>query len=390
MNTEVAQDNATPKKQRKQWLTILAIVITVGCLMVLIWYWFYGRWYETTDDAYINGNIVQVTPLVSGTVISIGADDGNLVRQGQVLVELDPNDTEIALQQAAANLANTVRRVRSLYSNVDSFDAQLKSSRVTLKKAQDDFNRRQKLINQGAISREELSHAMTTLQEAQANVINIQQQLQSNKVLVDHTQLRTHPDILAAASQYQQAYLDFLRSKLTAPVSGYIAKRSVQVGQHIEKGNQLMAIVPLEQIWVDANFKETQLEFMRIGQPVTLEADVYSDVVYHGYVESLGIGTGSAFALLPAQNATGNWIKIVQRLPVRIRLEPKELEKHPLRIGLSMNVKVNLHDQTGPMLAQQPPSHPVLSTDIYHQQLAEAKQLIDQIIEQNAGDHHSL
>lgn len=386
MNTEVTQENSIPKKQRKQWLTILAIVFVLSCLMVLIWYWFYGRWYEATDDAYVNGNIVQVTPLVSGTVISIGADDGNLVKQGQTLVELDPNDTEIALQQAAANLANTVRRVRSLYSTVDSFDAQLKSSRATLKKAQDDFNRRQKLISQGAISREELSHAMTTLQEAQANVINIQQQLQSNKVLVDNTQLRTHPDVLAASSQFQQAYLDYLRSKLNAPVSGYIAKRTVQVGQHIEKGNQLMAIVPLEQIWVDANFKETQLEYMRIGQPVTLEADVYSDVVYHGYVESLGVGTGSAFALLPAQNATGNWIKIVQRLPVRIRLDPKELEKRPLRIGLSMNVKVNLHDQTGEMLAQQPPSQPILSTDIYHQQLAEAKQLIDQIIEQNAGD----
>ncbi|UYZ83471.1 HlyD family efflux transporter periplasmic adaptor subunit [Entomomonas sp. E2T0] len=376
-----------PARQRRKWLLILTTVVIVSILLVIFWYVLFGRWYETTDDAYVNGNIVQVTPLVSGTVVSIGADDGNLVQQGQTLVSLDPSDTEIALQQAAANLANTVRKVRSLYSTVDSFEAQLKSSQAGLQKAQEDFNRRQKLIAQGAISREELSHALTTLQEAQANVINIKQQLQSNKVLVDNTELRTHPDVLAAATQFEQAYLDQRRSNLTAPVSGFIAKRSVQVGQHIEKGSQLMAIIPLHQVWVDANFKETQLEHMRIGQPVTLEADIYSDVVYHGHVESLGVGTGSAFALLPAQNATGNWIKIVQRVPVRIQLDPKELDKHPLRIGLSMTVKVDLHDQSGPMLPQQPPTKPILSTDIYQQQLAEAKQLIDKIIEQNAGDN---
>lgn len=376
-----------PARQRRKWLLILTAVVIVSILLVIFWYVLFGRWYETTDDAYVNGNIVQVTPLVSGTVVSIGADDGNLVQQGQTLVSLDPSDTEIALQQAAANLANTVRKVRSLYSTVDSFEAQLKSSQAGLQKAQEDFNRRQKLIAQGAISREELSHALTTLQEAQANVINIKQQLQSNKVLVDNTELRTHPDVLAAATQFEQAYLDQRRSNLTAPVSGFIAKRSVQVGQHIEKGSQLMAIIPLHQVWVDANFKETQLEHMRIGQPVTLEADIYSDVVYHGRVESLGVGTGSAFALLPAQNATGNWIKIVQRVPVRIQLDPKELDKYPLRIGLSMTVKVDLHDQSGLMLPQQPPTEPILSTDIYQQQLAEAKQLIDKIIEQNAGDN---
>lgn len=374
-----------PARQRRKWLLILTAVVIVSILLVIFWYVLFGRWYETTDDAYVNGNIVQVTPLVSGTVVSIGADDGNLVQQGQTLVSLDPSDTEIALQQAAANLANTVRKVRSLYSTVDSFEAQLKSSQASLQKAQEDFNRRQKLIAQGAISREELSHSLTTLQEAQANVINIKQQLQSNKVLVDNTELHTHPDILSAATQFEQAYLDHRRSNLTAPVSGFIAKRSVQVGQHIEKGSQLMAIIPLHQVWVDANFKETQLEHMRIGQPVTLEADIYSDMVYHGRVESLGVGTGSAFALLPAQNATGNWIKIVQRVPVRIQLDPKELDKYPLRIGLSMTVKVDLHDQSGLMLPQQPPTKPILSTDIYHQQLAEAKQLIDKIIDQNAG-----
>lgn len=385
MTTEQTQNNQKATQQRKKWLGILLLIVLLSSLIVFIWYWFYGRWHESTDDAYVNGNIVQITPLIDGSVVSISADDGDFVKQGQTLVVLDPNDTEIALQQATANLANTVRKVRSLYSTVDSFEAQLKSSQAVLKKAEQDYQRRKQLISQGAISREELAHSLTTLHEAQANLVSIEQQLQSNKVLIDNTKLHTHPDVLAASAQFEQAYLNRLRSNLTAPVSGFIAKRTVQVGQHVEKGSQLMAIIPLNQIWVEANFKETQLQCMRIGQPVTLEADIYSHVVYHGKIERLGVGTGSAFALLPAQNATGNWIKIVQRVPVRIQLDLKELEKHPLRIGLSMNVKVDLHDQDGLVLPQQPPIKPVLSTDIYHQQLLEAKALIQQIIDQNAN-----
>ena len=385
MTTEQVQDNQKASKQRKKWLSILLFIILLSGLVIIIWYWLYGQWYESTDDAYVNGNVVQVTPLIDGTVVSIGADDGDFVKQGQTLVMLDPNDTEIVLQQVTANLANTVRKVRSLYSTVDSFEAQLKSSQAILKKAEQDYQRRKQLITQGAISREELAHSLTTLDEAQANLISIKQQLQSNKVLVDNTELYTHPDVLAASAQFEQAYLNHLRSNLTAPVSGFIAKRSVQVGQHVGKGSQLMAIIPLNQIWIEANFKETQLQYMRIGQSVNLKADIYDHVIYHGKIERLGVGTGSAFALLPAQNATGNWIKIVQRVPVRIQIDPKELEKNPLRIGLSMDVKVDLHDQEGLVLPQLPPTKPVLSTDIYHQQLAEAKTLIKQVIDQNAN-----
>ena len=204
--------------------------------------------------------------------------------------------------------------------------------------------------------------------------------------MVDNTALLTHPEVKAMAAAYRRAYLDYSRSRLQAPVSGPIAQRSVQIGQRVQAGVPLMAVVPLDQIWVDANFKETQLRHMRIGQPVTLQSDLYgSDVIYHGKISGLGVGTGSAFSLLPAQNATGNWIKIVQRVPVRIALDPKELQEHPLKIGLSMHVEVDMHDQSGPMLAQAVEGQPALSTDIYAGQLDEAEQRIAHIIEDNAG-----
>ncbi|HBO0194928.1 TPA: efflux RND transporter periplasmic adaptor subunit [Pseudomonas aeruginosa] len=325
-NSETPAGN--PK--RKRWLLILLAVIVLATLASVAWEFFYGRWHEDTDDAYINGNVVQITPQIVGTVVSIGADDGDLVRKGQELVRFDPSDADIALQRAEANLAHTVRQVRGLFSNVDGYRA-----------------------------------------------------------LVDDTQITSHPDVKAAAAQLRQAYLDDARSTIVAPVTGYVAKRSVQVGQRVQPGTALMAVVPLDQIWIDANFKETQLKHMRIGQPVEIRSDLYgSDVRYSGTVDSLGVGTGSAFSLLPAQNATGNWIKIVQRVPVRIHIDPQELQKHPLRIGLSMDVKVDLHDQSGPALAQQPPREALFSTDVYQQQLASADKLIERLIEANLAEDH--
>lgn len=223
----ITQDNQKPTKNRKKWLTILALIVLLGSLTAFAWHWFYGRWYESTDDAYANGNIVQITPLISGSVVSIAVDDGDFVKKGQTLVALDPNDTEIALKQAESNLANTVRKVCSLYSTVDSFEAQLQSSQAILKKAEQDYQRRERLVAQGAISGEEFAHSLTTLQEAQANLISIKQLLQSNKVLIDNTELHSHPDILSASAQFEQAYLNHLRSNLVAPVSGFVAKRSL-------------------------------------------------------------------------------------------------------------------------------------------------------------------
>ena len=380
-----AQDTSNPRK-RKVMLVVLAIVVILAGVGVWGYHEFYGRWNESTDDAYVNGNVVEITPLVTGTVVSIGADDGDLVHEGQVLINFDPNDAEVGLQSAQANLARTVRQVRGLYSNVDGMKAQVNAQQAEVQKAQDNFNRRKNLAAGGAISQEELSHARDDLTSAQNALANAKQQLKTTSALVDDTVVSSHPDVMSAAAQLRQAYLNNSRSTLIAPVTGYVAKRSVQLGQRVQPGTALMAVIPLDQLWIDANFKETQLRDMRIGQPVDIEADLYgSDVKYSGTIDSLGAGTGSAFALLPAQNATGNWIKIVQRVPVRIHINAEELAKHPLRVGLSTQVDVNLRDQSGPVLAQQPPQKASFSTNVYDRQLAEADAMITQLIHDNSA-----
>ncbi|MBD9589436.1 efflux RND transporter periplasmic adaptor subunit [Pseudomonas sp. PDM03] len=379
------QDTSNPRK-RKVMLVLLAIVVILAGVGVWGYHEFYGRWNESTDDAYVNGNVVEITPLVTGTVVSIGADDGDLVHEGQVLVNFDPNDAEVGLQSAQANLARTVRQVRGLYSNVDGMKAQVNAQQAEVQKAQDNFNRRKNLAAGGAISQEELSHARDDLISAQNALANAKQQLKTTSALVDDTVVSSHPDVMSAAAQLRQAYLNHSRSTLIAPVTGYVAKRSVQLGQRVQPGTALMAVIPLDQLWIDANFKETQLRDMRIGQPVDIQADLYgSDVKFSGTIDSLGAGTGSAFALLPAQNATGNWIKIVQRVPVRIHINAEELAKHPLRVGLSTQVDVNLRDQSGPVLAQQPPQKASFSTSVYDRQLAEADAMITQLIHDNSA-----
>jgi membrane fusion protein (multidrug efflux system) len=379
------QDTSNSRK-RKVMLVMLAIVVILAGVGVWGYHEFYGRWNESTDDAYVNGNVVEITPLVTGTVVSIGADDGDLVHEGQVLINFDPNDAEVGLQSAQANLARTVRQVRGLYSNVDGMKAQVNAQQAEVQKAQDNFNRRKNLAAGGAISQEELSHARDDLTSAQNALANAKQQLKTTSALVDDTVVSSHPDVMSAAAQLRQAYLNNSRSTLIAPVTGYVAKRSVQLGQRVQPGTALMAVIPLDQLWIDANFKETQLRDMRIGQPVDIEADLYgSDVKFSGTIDSLGAGTGSAFALLPAQNATGNWIKIVQRVPVRIHINAEELAKHPLRVGLSTQVDVNLRDQSGPVLAQQPPQKASFSTNVYDRQLAEADAMITQLIHDNSA-----
>ncbi|OWP49129.1 efflux RND transporter periplasmic adaptor subunit [Pseudomonas nitroreducens] len=381
------QETPASNPKRKRWLLILLAVVIFAGLASVAWEVLYGRWHEDTDDAYVNGNVVQITPQITGTVVSIGADDGDLVHKGQVLVKFDPSDADIALQQAEANLARTVRQVRGLFSNVDGYKADVATKKVALAKAEADFKRRQNLANDGAISQEELAHARDALDTARSSLTNSEQQLDTNRALVDDTVIASHPDVKAAAAKLRQAYLDDARAVIIAPVTGYVAKRTVQVGQRVQPGAALMAVIPLDQVWIDANFKETQLKHMRIGQPVEIRSDLYgSEVKYSGTVDSLGVGTGSAFSLLPAQNATGNWIKIVQRVPVRIRVNAEELAKNPLRIGLSMDVNVSLHDQSGPALAQQPPHEAVFSTDVYQEQLASADQLIEKLIQANLAD----
>ena len=384
-NTAAPNAAAPAKNSRGLLLRLLGVVVVLGIIAWALWYFLDGRWYEGTDDAYVNGNVVQITPQIPGTVVSIGADDGDLVHAGDVLVQFDPSDADVALAESKANLANTVRKVRGLYSNVNGAQADVAQRKVAVDKARADYNRRVALAKSGAISAEELSHASDALTSAESGLITSQQQYQTSKVLVDDTVVASHPDVQAAAARLRAAFLDDVRATLVAPVDGYVAKRSVQVGQRVQPGAPLMAVVPLHGVWVDANFKETQLTKMRLGQPVEIESDVYGGSVKDkGKVESLGVGTGSAFSLLPAQNATGNWIKIVQRIPVRVFFDdPQQLDQHPLRLGMSMNVTVNLHNQSGATLAQQSPTQPAFSTDIYKQQLVKADAAITQIIHAN-------
>ncbi|MDB5954314.1 HlyD family efflux transporter periplasmic adaptor subunit [Ramlibacter sp.] len=357
-------------KRKKALLTLAAIVAVVG----LVWggyEWLVASHYESTDNAYVQGNVIQITPQVGGTVMSIHADDTDFVRAGQPLVKLDPADAKVMLDQAEATLGQTVRQVRTLYANNGSLAAQIALRQADVAKAQadvaratDDYNRRAALVGNGAVSREELNHAQTevnnarsTLTAANAAVVGAREQLASNQAMTSGTDVQQHPQVQAAAAKVREAWLAQQRAVLVAPVDGYVARRTVQLGQRIAAGTPLMSIVPLNQVWVDANFKEVQLRQIRLGQPVQLTADVYGKhVEYKGRVAGLGVGTGSAFSLLPAQNATGNWIKVVQRVPVRVALDAQQLKEHPLRIGLSMDAVVDVSKQDGKTLADAPGS----------------------------------
>ena len=383
--TNTPEAPAAPSRRGRLLRGLLAIVVLLLAAFAL-WYFAFGRWFEETDDAYVQGNQVQITPQVAGTVVAIAADDGMRVERGQLLVQLDPADTEVALQQAEANLARTVRQVRGLYRSVEGAQADLNARQVTLRRVREDFARRRDLAASGAISNEELAHARDELAAAEAAVAGSRETVERSRALVDDTVVATQPDVKAAAAQLRQAWLNNARAGIVAPVAGYVARRSVQVGQRVQPGTALMAVVPAEQMWVDANFKETQLRHMRLGQEVELRSDLYGgDVKYKGRITSLGLGTGSAFSLLPAQNASGNWIKIVQRVPVRVALDRKDLQQHPLRLGLSMDVDVNLHDKGDGLLPTTTDNGKGLVTDAYAQQMAKADALIDGIIRDNLG-----
>jgi membrane fusion protein, multidrug efflux system len=376
---------ATSQRQRRRtWLVLLAAVVLVIAAGVALWWLVYARFYESTDDAYVAGDLVNVTPQVFGTVIAIGADETDKVQAGQELVRLDATDAQVALLAAEQQLARAVRQTRTVFANRDQLSAIVAERRSDLARAQSDFDRRKNLTTSGAISMEELGHARDTLTAARNALDAAEKNLAASVALVGRTGVADNPDVQAAATQVESAWLALKRTSVRAPVTGYVARRQVQLGERIQPGEPLMSIVPLERLRIDANFKELQLRRMRIGQPVRIVSDLYgSHVEYHGTVAGLGLGTGAAFALLPAQNATGNWIKVVQRVPVRIALDPGELERHPLRMGLSTEATVDVHDDRGPQLAQQPPREPVLATNAYDIDRSEIRARIAEIVRDN-------
>jgi membrane fusion protein (multidrug efflux system) len=388
-NTQEVNGKNNGNGQRRRRLIIITLVLAVLLLAYGLWWFIFARHYESTDDAYVGGNVVQVTPQVSGTVIAIHGDDTELVQAGQPLIELDHSDAKVALEQAEAQLAQTVREVRTLFVNNNAYTANVASRSADLARARADLARRQELAGTGAVSKEELEHARTAAQAAESALQAAREQLASNQALTDRTSIENHPNVQRAAAQVQSAYLALSRNTLPAPTTGYIAKRSVQVGQRVAPGVPLMSVVPLNALWVDANFKEVQVAKMRVGQPVTLKSDLYGgEAEYHGKVVGLSAGTGAAFALLPTQNASGNWIKVVQRIPVRIALDPKELQEHPLRVGLSMDVEVDVANAEGNSLtgAVSGRSTPAYQTAVFDQAGQEASERVAEIIAANSSN----
>jgi membrane fusion protein, multidrug efflux system len=379
---------ATPtngRRKRLLWL-LLGLFLAAGAGYGVYWA-LVGRYIESTDDAYVAGNLVQITPQVYGTVLAIDADDTDYVKAGQTLVSLDPADSRIALEQAEAALARSVRQVRNLVATTAEIQATAALRKIELARARQDLARRASLAGTGALPAEELQHARDAVESSQAALDVAERQLAAHRTLVDHTTLETHPEVQSAAARVREAYLAYARTTLPAPVSGIVDKRIVQLGQRVSPGMPLMAVIPLNQVWVEANFKEEQLLDLRVGQPATLTADVYGDAVkFHGRVAGFGAGTGSAFALLPPQNATGNWIKVVQRVPVRIALEPAEVARHPLRIGLSMQVDVDTHQRSGALKAASAGTGPAYRTKAFHSLTELADQRVAAIIAANGGN----
>ncbi|HEY4067064.1 MAG TPA: HlyD family efflux transporter periplasmic adaptor subunit [Burkholderiaceae bacterium] len=418
-----ATDNTTPaaaaaapqgNPARKKALTGVAAAVVIGGIAYAAYWALVLNHYESTDNAYVQGNVVQLTPQIGGTVVAINADDTDHVKAGQLLVKLDPADAQVALDQAEAQLAQTVREVRTTYANNSTLKAQIAARQADLARAQadvarlqsdvvraqDDVNRRSPLLASGAVGKEEFEHSSSQLVAAKSAVTAAKgtvaaadsaltaarEQLASNQTLTDGVAVDQHPNVLRGAARVREAYLALHRSDLLAPVDGFVAKRSVQLGQRVQAGAPLMSVIALNQVWVDANFKESQLQNLRIGQPVELQADVYGKkVAYSGKIEGLGAGTGSAFSLLPAQNATGNWIKVVQRVPVRITLDPKELADHPLRVGLSMDAKVDISKTDGRMLADGSTPSTIVQTAIFDLNNGKADVEVRKIIAANGG-----
>jgi membrane fusion protein (multidrug efflux system) len=384
--TSDATPPAAPNGKRRRILTIVATVFAVlGLLWFVLWYVVLSE-REKTDDAYVNGNQVTVTSQIAGTVIGVYANNTELVNAGQVLVRLDPTDAGTALNRASSALAQAVRQVRQQQAMAGQYDAQIARSRLELARAEEDLARRSPLLADQAIASEEVRHAEEAVAMARANLAQAQRQADAAHALVDGVSVRDNPAVQAARAAYRDAYVNASRNAIVAPVTGFVALRGVQLGQRIQAGTALLNVVPLQSLWVDANFKEGQLRNLRLGQPTQVRSDLYGgNVIFHGTIVGMAAGTGAAFSLLPAQNASGNWIKVVQRVPVRVSIAPEDLARHPLRIGLSTTVTIDTHDRSGAMLAAAPGAGAGATTTVYAADLARADAEANAIVARNMG-----
>jgi len=372
------------EKKRTLILTIITLIFIVTGVVFFLYWFIWGRFEESTTDAYVDGNMIELTSQISGSVTTIYAENTDLVEQNQILVELDKTDREIALETSKALLAETLREVIKMFATVKELEASIESKEALLIRAIQDFEHRKNLVDSGGVSREDFEHAEAELKSSLASLISVQYSYLAALAQIQNTTILTHPLVEKAKEQLKASWVNLQRCKIASPVKGIIAKRNVQVGETITAQTPLMAVIPLDQIWAEANFKEVQLANMRIGQPVKVTADFYGhNVLFHGKVVGLEAGTGSVFSVLPPQNATGNWIKIVQRLSVKISLPIEEIEKHPLRLGLSLEVKVDTHNREGKVLPEIAPQKPVYQTDIFASQICGAEELIEQIIKEN-------
>jgi membrane fusion protein (multidrug efflux system) len=370
-------------KRRKTLILIAVLFIALGLLWGIYWVLVLAK-REQTDDAYVNGNKVAISAQVSGTVIAVLADDTQRVEAGQALVRLDPVDAETALSRTASSLAQTVRQVRQEKATAEQYDSLIETRRLELARAAADLAKREPLIADRAIAPEEVRHGRESVELARAALTQAVRQSVASHALVDGTQVEDNPAVLQAKAAYRDAWIAAQRNAVVAPISGYVAERSVQLGEHIQAGQALMTVIPLSSLWVDANFKEVQLRSLRIGQPTRVRSDLYGGAtLFHGHIEGMSAGTGAAFALLPPQNASGNWIKVVQRVPVRIQIDESDLRKWPLRVGLSTTVTVDTTNRDGPVLPGEAARTPVGDTQVYTQDLDKANAEADAIVHRN-------
>ncbi|MFC0337962.1 membrane fusion protein, multidrug efflux system [Kushneria avicenniae] len=376
---------------RKKRNIILLVIALVFILAGVGWYLLNALVLSTrviTDDAYVQGDQVNVSAQINATVTAINTENTEPVKRGEVLLELDDSDTRNALDQAAGQLAQAVRRYRQQRAQAVQLDAAVVTARAQFERARDEYQRRRPLLAQRAASKEEVDSARRQYNAAQAQLEQARAQARAAHALIDGNDLWHDPGVLQARAAYRNAWLAQRRTQVISPVDGYVASRQVQLGQSVQAGQPLLTIVPLHDLWVEANFKETQLGRVRIGQPATVTTDFYGDdVVYHGHVAGLSAGTGAAFSLLPAQNATGNWIKVVQRVPVRITLDDDHIDQHPLRVGLSTYTRIELDTGVdGPMLAQTPGVREPQHTAVFDARQQQADDAAMAIIRDNAGD----